>query len=367
MKKALIVGGTGPTGPFLTLGLIERGYAVTILHRGAHEIPEIPREVEHIHADPHFRETLDAALEGRAFDVAIATYGRIRHVAEALRGRAGQLIAIGGVPSYRGYFDAHANFPAGLPIPVPETAATVASESEHRFAHLIASAEQAVLAAHPDGSVYRYPYVYGPYQLLPREWCIMRRALDRRPFMILSDGGLGLMTHGYAGNLAHAVLLAVDRPDDAAGQIFNCGDEVQYTIRQIVEIIADEMNHSFEIISLPNEVAYPARGLAVEASPHHKLMDLRKIKERLGYRDPVHPEQAIRRTVRWFLEHQPERGGDLEQRLHDDFDYEAEDRLAEIYREALARARKFYREPKPTMHPYPHPKEPGLLRDHRQR
>jgi nucleoside-diphosphate-sugar epimerase len=49
MMKALIVGGTGPSGPFLANGLIERGYKVTIFHRGTHEIPEIVPEVAHIH------------------------------------------------------------------------------------------------------------------------------------------------------------------------------------------------------------------------------------------------------------------------------------------------------------------------------
>jgi uncharacterized protein YbjT (DUF2867 family) len=74
--KALIVGGTGPSGPFLANGLIERGYKVTIFHRGTHEIPEIVPEVAHIHGDPHFRETIEAALGDRTFDVVIATYGR---------------------------------------------------------------------------------------------------------------------------------------------------------------------------------------------------------------------------------------------------------------------------------------------------
>jgi hypothetical protein len=31
---------------------------VTILHRGNHEVPEISDDVEHIHVDPHFMETL---------------------------------------------------------------------------------------------------------------------------------------------------------------------------------------------------------------------------------------------------------------------------------------------------------------------
>src|SRR5258708_32752584 len=130
MKKALIIGGTGPSGPFLVNGLRDRGFVVTILHRGTHEIPEIGPEIEHIHADPHFRETLDPAIAGRTFDVVIATYGRIRVIAEAFAGRTPQFIGIGGVPSYRGFMDPTVNFPVGLPIPVPEDAQTVQSEPE---------------------------------------------------------------------------------------------------------------------------------------------------------------------------------------------------------------------------------------------
>lgn len=367
MKTALVIGGTGPSGPFLVNGLTERGYKVAILHRGTHEIPEIPEGIEHIHADPHFRETLEAAIPGRNFDVVIATYGRIRVIAETLAGRAGQFLAIGGVPAYRGYFQPDAYFPPGLPTPASESAPKVQSEDEHRFSYLIASTEDAVLAAHPKGAVYRYPYVYGPYQLLPREWCVIRRVLDKRPFIILSEGGLGLMTHGYAGNLAHAVLLAVDHPEAAAGQVYNCGDEQQYTVRQIVELIADEMKHKFEILSLPAEVAYPARGISLEITPHHKLMDLHKIKSQLGYTDPLPPAEALRRTARWYIEHQPERGGEIEQRLQDNFDYATEDQLAGIARDTINRAHAFHREMVHTPHPYPHPKQPGLARDHRNR
>src|SRR5262249_11618778 len=255
----------------------------------------------------------------------------------------------------------------GLPIPARETDQTVESEAEHRFSYLIASTERAVLALHPRGVVYRYPYVYGPYQLIPREWCIIRRALDNRPFIILSEGGLSLLTHGYAGSLAHGVLLAVDRPDEAAGQIFNCGDEIQYSLRQVVEIIARELNHRFELISLPAEVAYPARGVSLEFTPHHKFLDLNKIRDRLGYSDPVSAADALRRTARWYVEHPPERCGEIEQRRQDPFDYDAEDQLAAIYRDAMEHAKAFHRAMVPTPHPYPHPKEPGLARDHRNR
>src|SRR5260370_10921037 len=82
--KALIVGGTGPARPVLANGLIERGYKVTIFHRGTHEIPEIVPEVAHIHGDPHFRERIEGAFGDHTFDVVIAIYGRMRFVAAAL-------------------------------------------------------------------------------------------------------------------------------------------------------------------------------------------------------------------------------------------------------------------------------------------
>ena len=87
----------------------------------------------------------------------------------------------------------------------------------------------------------------------------IRRALDKRPFLILSEGGLSLMTHGYAGNLAHAVLLAVDKPEVAAGQIYNCGDDIQFSVRQIVDIIADEIGNNRGIASPTRSHAESAR------------------------------------------------------------------------------------------------------------
>ena len=49
---ALVVGGTGPTGPHVVGGLLDRGFVVTVLHTGRHERDEIPAVVEHVHTDP---------------------------------------------------------------------------------------------------------------------------------------------------------------------------------------------------------------------------------------------------------------------------------------------------------------------------
>lgn len=370
--KALVVGGTGPTGPFIVNGLLQRGYEVTIFHRGTHEIPEIPPEVEHIHGDPHFRETLDEALAGRSFDVAVAAYGRIRFVAESLIGKTPRLVAIGGVASYRGFMNPRALFPVGMTTPVREDAPLVTSEEELRFAYLITATEEAVMQFHRQGhynaTLFRYPYVFGPYQLVPREWSVIRRILDKRPFMILPDGGLTLVTHGYAANLAHAVLLAIDQPDASAGQIYNCGDETQLTLHQSVEVIARALNYEWEIVSLPNAVALPARSFTLQGDTHHRLLDLTKIKQDLGYTDVVPVEEALVRTAHWYVEHQPEPGGEIEKRLQDPFDYAAEDRLVALFKESLGRMAAIpFAVVGNRPHPYAHPKVPGQKRDHRDR
>ncbi|MBL4869193.1 MAG: hypothetical protein JKY67_22760, partial [Pseudomonadales bacterium] len=79
--KALVVGGTGPTGPFVVNGLLSRGYETAILHTGKHEVDAIPPEVEHIHTNPFdVAETADA-LGSRTFDLVVSMYGRLRDLA----------------------------------------------------------------------------------------------------------------------------------------------------------------------------------------------------------------------------------------------------------------------------------------------
>ena len=66
--KTLVIGGTGPTGPFVVHGLLKRGHEVVILNRGSHHSSDIPDSVERIIGDPHFEETLRNSLKGRKFD-----------------------------------------------------------------------------------------------------------------------------------------------------------------------------------------------------------------------------------------------------------------------------------------------------------
>ena len=128
--RALIVGGTGPTGPFIIRGLIERGYRVAMLHRGTHELDEIPAEVEHIHVDPWDPAAVRGALAHRTFDLSIVSYGRLRATAAILVGRTGRFISAGGFPAYRGFVDPEQFTPVGMPVPTYDDGPKVANEEE---------------------------------------------------------------------------------------------------------------------------------------------------------------------------------------------------------------------------------------------
>lgn len=334
--NVLVVGGTGPTGIPLVDGLVRRGHNVAILHRGLHERAETPAVVEHVHADPYDELSLRAGLEGRTFDVVFAMYGRLRAVADVVRGQVGQFVSVGGVPAYRGFMNPWLHEPFGLPVPIAEDAPTVQEPDEDQKGYRIARTEDIVFELHPNAAHFRYPYVYGPYQLVPREWLVVRRVIDRRQRIVVADDGLTLHHHGYTENLAHALLLAAEHPDAAAGKIFNVGDEEVLSVRQVVEIVARTLGHEFEIVSMPYDLAVPARPLLAQPLPTHRVLDLTRLRTDLGYRDVVPAREALARTARWLVEHPLERGGQEERVLTDPFDYEAEDRLVDAWLTARA-------------------------------
>jgi nucleoside-diphosphate-sugar epimerase len=345
--KALVIGGTGPTGHYIVNGLIERGYTVAMLHTGRHELDEIPSGVEHIHTDPFDDGALRAALNKRTFDLTIAAYGRLRRIVEIMAGRTDRFISIGGAPAYRGYMNPGVLRPNGLPIPTAEDAPIVPVEDEDAKGWRVARTEQAVFEHHPTATHFRYPFLYGPYQIAPREWCIVRRIVDGRRAIVLPEDGLTMNHMAYVENAAHALLLAIDQPAASAGQIYNCGDRAMLTLRQMVEIIADALGHRLEIVSMPWEFATPARPLIAQPWTTHRVLDMTKLRMQLGYDDVVAPADGLARTARWLRANPLEIGGTDEKILQDPFDYQSGDQLISAWKELLSRMPQvsFAREP----------------------
>jgi nucleoside-diphosphate-sugar epimerase len=221
--------------------------------------------------------------------------------------------------------------------------------------------EQVVLRAHREGNyvgtVFRYPFLYGPRQLGQRDWSIVRRILDKRPHYIIADGGIKLESQAYVENAAQFILLAVDKPNESGGEIFFVNDERTITMKQRIDYIAKIMNYEWELVSMPYELAKPCYPFWREQG--HRIRDITKAKTLLGYKDVVPIEEAIERSIKWLLENRPEPGGELETQLNDSFDYTAEDELIRVYKEGIARAKEIPYADYVWAHPYRHPRQPG--------
>ena len=366
--KVLVIGGTGPTGPHIVRGLLEDGHDVAVFHRGTHEPPGLP-DVEHLHGDPHFRDSIDEALGDREFDLAVAMYGRARHLAPALAGRCGRYVGISGVPVYRGYFPGDGR--DALPIPVTEDHPVVtesAGDPALRFSRRLAEAEAAVFDRHPDATILRFPMLYGPGNPRPHEWSVVRRVRDGRRRMILPDGGLQIHTRCAARNAAAFVLDAVRTPA-AAGRVYNCGDPVNWSLRQWAETVARLMDADLEFVAVPRDVAIEATTALLPlagTTADHCVLSTERARRELGHRPAVDPVEALEELLDWY-ERRPDFDAGSSPSFTDRFDYATEDELIAEYGAAARRVTStVVQHPAPPVHSMPHPRTPGLV-DHRGR
>lgn len=339
--KALVVGGTGPTGPHIVDGLCARGYEVALLHRGVHE-SGAPTDVEHIHTDPYSADALSEALEGRHFDVVLGLYGRVKAIGQAVRGHCDHLVCASGIAVYDGLADPSATSPTGMAVLAREDGPLVDVEGRSRFAGAIRSAEDSVLALGAAGayrvSGVRYPQLYGPRNSIPWEWPILKRLLDGRTRMIVPDDGLWIVSRCAARNAAELVLRIVDNPDVADGQYYNIADDEQFTVRQLGELIAEAAGRSVDLVGVPSSIGRSAfDDFVAPGGRPHALVDTGKARRELGYEQVVQPRLALAETVKWLTanpvttQHYPNYRPWL--------DYEAEDRILDAYLAAHRRLR----------------------------
>jgi len=344
--KILIVGGAGVTGSVIVQQLLKEGCEVTVLGRGQRALPftqgPFADNVKTLVADPYAKDNIAPVVEGKHFDAAIVTYGRLRYVAQALVGHTTRLISVGGAaPIYKGWGDMMAPNPWETTSPTPlflaEDHPLASASTEDRFSLAVRKTESDVMALHQQGLLnvthFRYPLVYGPNNICPAEWGIIRRAREGRKKMILPNGGATLVSRGFAENIAHGVLLALKNPSASAGQIYNICDVETLHNYEWVEKLSVLLNHPFEFIDIP----FSLLPSGFRATPpqllyrHHCVLSVNKLQQQLGYRDVVSVDEALQRTVAYY-QNNPLPAGDIaEQNLGDPFDYAYEDTLIALW------------------------------------
>jgi nucleoside-diphosphate-sugar epimerase len=350
--RILVIGGTGFIGPHVVRGLVERGYEVTVFHRGK-TAAELPPEVQHMHRTPgergdrlHFAE-LAAAFRRLAPEVVLdmipVVEADAQVVMETFRGIARRVIAISSEDVYRAYDRLRGKDP-GPPDPVPLTEEsplrdrlypyqdyplpphyTETPDRFHRYEKILV---ERVVMGDPElaGTVLRLPAVYGPGDRQHRLFPYLKRMDDGRPAILLSEvQAQWRWSRGYVENVAAAITLAVT-DDRTAGRIYNVAEPQALCEAEWVRAIGAAAGWDGEIV-VASEDRLPEARREQGNLQQHWVVDTTRIRTEVGYRELVTFEEGLRRAVDWERAHPPE-WVEPEQ-----FDYAAEDAvLAEVRR-----------------------------------
>ena len=333
MRRVLVIGGTRFIGLHAVQGLVAAGCEVALFHRGDTEADGMPH-VQHIHGDR--RDLLDsvAAFERFQPDVVLDMVPISRADAVdtvlAFNGVAGRVVAISSQDVYLAY-DILRRREQRPPVPQPMTEDAPLRERLYPYRDLFPSdsrmhdydkipIEQTYLAD-PDlpGTIVRLPAVYGPNDYQHRPFPYLRRMVDGRRWIILDEhGARWRWSRTYVENAAEAIVRAV-LDDRAVGRIYNVAEPGVLAEEEWVRAIGAAYGWSGEIVTLPTEdVPEHLRDEELNFA-QDLVVDTARIREELVYREPIEPEEAMRRTIEWELASMPE-----ELPAHR-LDYEAED------------------------------------------
>jgi nucleoside-diphosphate-sugar epimerase len=205
-----------------------------------------------------------------------------------------------------------------LPVPIPETQRTVEPGPATYSTQKVQIERRLLENGRTPAAVIRPCAIYGQGDRMAREWHFVKRRLDGRPFVLLSNHGSGHFHTTAAANIGELVCVIAAGPHTG---VFNCGDPDPPTVQQISRRIGD-----FTEILLP---AASELGGTPWSVPKPFLVDMTKAEE-IGYRPLTSWSDAIGPQVEWLVE--ATRGRDWREVLpraarYLSFDYGAEDEL----------------------------------------
>jgi nucleoside-diphosphate-sugar epimerase len=160
-----------------------------------------------------------------------------------------------------------------------------------------------------------------------REWFFVKRALDRRPHVVLTNRGAGHFHTTASENIGELVRLIAARPRT---DVFNCGDPDPPKVLEIARAIGETVSHRFDEVLLEETAGRGDVGQTPWSAAKPLLVDMAKAERELGYRAAITWAEALPLQVRWLIEATSGRDwGEVLTRGVDylKFDYEAEDKL----------------------------------------
>ncbi|ERK72409.1 NAD-dependent epimerase/dehydratase family protein [Leifsonia aquatica] len=305
-RTAMLIGGTGQIGSAVARRLAADGWSVLVAHRGEHhgdtELSEL--DVTSIRLD---RDDTDALIErARGHDLVLDTVAyEPRHGEQLARlaGEVGSLVVISTGSVYTGRDGGYLDIVTGpddfpdYPVPLRETDPTVDND-ERTYSPLKAALERTLLAVDDlPVSILRPGAVYGPFSPALREWYFIKRALDGRDRVVLSDDGANRFSTSSTVNIAELVALCADRPGK---RVLNAVDTDDLSVADIAGAVYRALDRDLEVVAFPGP---PVDG--VGSTPwtvaHPLLLSMAGAAVELGYRQQVHYEEAVAAAVDWAV------------------------------------------------------------------
>ena len=336
--RILVIGGSGFIGPYVVRGLASQGQQVAVFHRGQSKAV-LPAGVESIKGDR--RVLVDSLAEFRRFspevvvDFILSNEKQARVTMDVFRGIAGRVVALSSGDVYRACGVLHGFEPG----PLQEVPLTEESELRTQPQPYRREAMERVRKAFPSieedydkipvervvmsdseiaGTVLRLPMVYGPGDPLHRLFPIVKRIDDRRPaILIQADAAEWRGPRGYVENVAAGIALAATS-HQARGRIYNLAQPEAFSELEWAQNVGRVAGWEGTVVTVPHSRT-PAHLRVPYNSAQHWTMSSARIREELGFVEPVPLDEGLRRTIAWERANPP-RNVDAAQ-----FDYAAED------------------------------------------
>jgi nucleoside-diphosphate-sugar epimerase len=288
-------------------------------------------DVPIVHLD---RDEEGALMPANGFDLLVDVVPfELAHAEQLLELDVGAIVAISSASVYaddegRTLDEAEAadDFPE-FPGPIPETQPTV-EPGDANYSTKKAALEQRLLENERiPATIVRPCAIYGPGDRMAREWFFVKRALDRRSYIVLTMRGANLFHTTASANIGELVrLIAANRATGA----FNCGDPDPPTVLEISRRVAAAVGHEWTEVLLPRPEGRGAVGNTPWSAPKPFVVDMSAAARELGYEPVTTWSDAIDRQVEWLVE--ATRGRKWQEVLprgaeYLQFDYEGEDSL----------------------------------------
>jgi nucleoside-diphosphate-sugar epimerase len=211
--------------------------------------------------------------------------------------------------------------------PIPETQPTV-DAGDTTYSTKKAALELRLLEnGRVPATIVRPCAIYGPGDRMAREWFFVRRALDRRPYIVLTLRGANHFHTTASANIGELVrLIGAKRMSG----VFNCGDPDPPMLLDISRRIAQVVGHEWTEVLLPNAQGRGEVGNTPWSAPKPFLVDMSAAERELDYEPATTWSEAIDRQVEWLVE--ATQGREWQEVLprgaeYLQFDYEGEDAL----------------------------------------